>query len=180
MKLNQFVVKTKRIREDETDNDGLTTTTSQKSSEIIIEKSTAIQTKPPSKKTKSDQSSLFQHFKRSSQPKMTPPLPSSSDESTSKVLLKDIEIIPSTNTETIEKPKKTTTWNQIFRPPTPPPLCSGHKERCVIRQVKDTSSVNWGRYFYVCSRANGAPDNPQARCDHFVWKEIKKKTTSTT
>ncbi|CAF4463671.1 unnamed protein product, partial [Adineta steineri] len=43
----------------------------------------------------------------------------------------------------------------------------------------DTASVNWGRYFYVCSRANGASDNPQARCEHFQWKEIKKKTTST-
>ncbi|CAF5175660.1 unnamed protein product, partial [Rotaria sp. Silwood1] len=27
-------------------------------------------------------------------------------------------------------------------------------------------------------RANGAPGNPQARCDHFQWKEIKKKTIS--
>ncbi len=53
-------------------------------------------------------------------------------------------------------------------------------KRCVIRQVKDTSSVNRGRYFYVCSRANGAPDNPQARCVHFQWKEIKKKTTTST
>ena len=77
-----------------------------------------------------------------------------------------------------EKPKSSTAWSQIFRPPTPPPFCSGHQERCVVRQVKDKSSANWGRYFFVCSRANGAADNPQARCDHFQWKESKKKTTS--
>jgi hypothetical protein len=55
------------------------------SSEIIIEKSTMTQTKslvkPPLKKRKSDQSSLLQHFKRSTQPKMTP----SPNESTPKV-----------------------------------------------------------------------------------------------
>jgi hypothetical protein len=159
--------------------------------EIIIEKTIMTQTKslgkPSGKKLKSDQSSLLQHFKRSTQPKMTPPPPS--NDSTPQVRLflykiishiffffKNTEIVSSSNTEIIEKPAKTSTWNQIFRPPTPPPLCSGHKERCVIRQVKDTSSANWGRYFYVCSRANGASDNPQARCDHFQWKEIKKKT----
>jgi hypothetical protein len=148
------------------------------------------------KKVKSDQSSLFQHFKRSSKPKMTPPvLPASINDSSSTVcfifivvsniyiflLLKNTEVVslsPS-DIEIVEKPKKTAAWSEIFRPPTPPPLCSGHKERCVIRQVKDTSSVNRGRYFYVCSRADGAPGNPQARCDHFVWKEMKKKVTST-
>jgi hypothetical protein len=55
-------------------------------SKIIIEKSTVIQTKslvkPPLKKIKPGQSSLLQHFKRSSQPKMTP---SSSNDSTPKV-----------------------------------------------------------------------------------------------
>ncbi|CAF1014598.1 unnamed protein product [Rotaria sp. Silwood1] len=195
MKLNQFIVKKKRIRDEEINIDSnkkqqvdeITTRTISKeinieinqSNEEIIEKSTIIQrkslAKPPSKKIKSDQSSLFQHFKRTSQPKLTPSTPCSSSNNS---IPKNNEIISSSNIETDEKPKKTATWNQIFRPPTPPPLCSGHKERCVIRQVKDTSSVNWGRYFYVCSRANGAPGNPQARCDHFQWKEIKKKTIS--
>ncbi|CAF1053124.1 unnamed protein product [Adineta steineri] len=189
MNINQFIVKTKRIREDDIDSqddkkqqiEEITTTNKQTNqlNEIIVEKSVATQskslTKPSFKKVKSDQSSLLQHFKRSSQSKMTPP-PSSSNDS----VPKEPEVITLLNTETDEKPKKSvTSWNQIFRPPTPPPLCSGHKERCVIRQVKDTASVNWGRYFYVCSRANGASDNPQARCEHFQWKEIKKKTTST-
>ncbi len=54
---------------------------SQESDEIIIiEKTIVTQTKslgkPPGKKLKSDQSSLFQHFKRTTQPKMTPPPPS--------------------------------------------------------------------------------------------------------
>lgn len=147
--------------------------------------------KPALKKVKSDQSSLLQHFKKSTQPKTTPPPPPpSSEDSTPKVFLvlhhpltsyrcllfQETETIPSSSNEVVEKPKtNATSWNQIFRPPTPPPVCVGHKERCVIRQVKDTSSTNWGRYFYVCARANGASDNPQARCDHFQWKEIKKK-----
>ncbi|CAF0945591.1 unnamed protein product [Rotaria sordida] len=149
MKLNQFIVKTKRIRDEE----------------IIIDDNN----KPPSKKIKSDQSSIFQHFKRTSQPKLIP---------SNNSISKNTEVISSSNIESNEKSTTKTTWNQIFRPPTPPPLCSGHKEQCVIRKVKDTSSINWGRYFYVCSRANGAPGNPQARCEHFEWKEIKKKTIS--
>jgi len=55
------------------------------SSKIIIEKSTMTQAKslvkPPVKKLKSDQSSLLQHFKRSTQSKLTPP----SNDSTPKV-----------------------------------------------------------------------------------------------
>ena len=43
------------------------------------EKNTVTQTKsvakPALKKVKSDQSSLFQHFKRSTEPKMAPPTP---------------------------------------------------------------------------------------------------------
>lgn len=148
MKMNLFVTKTKRTREEE--------------SEIIIEKTII---KQSTKKPKSsDQSSLFQHFKRITEPKMPTPT----------VVVVDDDV---TSKEIEEKPKNTSAWNQIFRPPTPPPLCSGHKERCVIRQVKDASSANWGRYFYVCCRANGASDNPEARCDHFQWKEIKKKKT---
>ncbi|CAF0844517.1 unnamed protein product [Rotaria sordida] len=183
MKLNQFIVKTKRIRDEEIiidDNkkqqvNQITTTNKQvnietnQSNEKIIDKSTVIESKPPSKKIKSDQSSIFQHFKRTSQPKLIP---------SNNSISKNTEVISSSNIESNEKSTTKTTWNQIFRPPTPPPLCSGHKEQCVIRKVKDTSSVNWGRYFYVCSRANGAPGNPQARCEHFEWKEIKKKTIS--
>ncbi|CAF3807598.1 unnamed protein product [Rotaria sp. Silwood1] len=122
MKLNQFIVKTKRIRNEE----------------ITID---------DDKKQQVDEITT----------------------TNKQVNIENTEVVSSSNIEPNEKSKKTiTTWNQIFRPPTPPPpLCSGHKERCVIRQVKDTSSVNWGRYFYVCSRANGAPDNSQVRCDHF-------------
>lgn len=158
MKMNLFLVKGKRTHEEDV---------------VVIDPPTRTEkpkeTKPTLKKVKSDQSSLFQHFRRTSQPKST-------------VAAAPAAVVaappPPKETEPIEKPKSTSTnsWSQIFRPPTPPPLCSGHQERCVIRQVKDTSSTNWGRYFFVCSRANGASDNPQARCDYFQWKETKKKT----
>ncbi|CAF0912107.1 unnamed protein product [Adineta ricciae] len=184
MKLSQFMMKTKRTREDEIETD---TEKKEQIEEIIMitnekviqngksnEKTSITQSKtlvkPALKKIKSGQSSLFQHFIRSSQ---------TSPSSTAESKPKEPEVVDITPSSVVdEKPKKTTTWNHIFRPPTPPPLCNGHKEHCVIRQVKDTSSVNWGRYFYVCSRANGASNNPQARCDHFQWKEIKKKGQS--
>ncbi|CAF0776501.1 unnamed protein product [Didymodactylos carnosus] len=67
-------------------------------------------------------------------------------------------------------------WNHIFRPPTPAPLCKGHQEPCVLRTVKKKESLNKGRQFYVCQRAEGAKDNLEARCDHFEWKEQKIKT----
>ena len=154
MKLSQFVVKTKRTHEEV---------------DVIVERSvgspSSSRNKPPLKKVKSGQSSLLQHFKRRIQP------PNTHHGSS---LAKEAEATVSSTDSTTEK----STWGQIFRPPTPPPLCTGHRERCVIRQVKDAASANWGRYFFVCSRANGASDNPQARCDHFQWKELKKKTTT--
>ncbi|BDA45375.1 probable DNA-(apurinic or apyrimidinic site) lyase 2 [Coccomyxa sp. Obi] len=56
-------------------------------------------------------------------------------------------------------------WKQI-QDRMKPPLCKGHGEPCVIRQVKK-SGVNQGRVFYVCRRAAGNP--PVGRCDHFAW-----------
>ncbi|UJR33024.1 hypothetical protein I4U23_020483 [Adineta vaga] len=84
MKLNQFVVKTKRLREDDIEKKQQTDETDVQVNESKIslqthqpsEKSTVTQAKfsvkPALKKVKSDQSSLFQHFKRSSQPKLSP------------------------------------------------------------------------------------------------------------
>ena len=61
MKMNQFIVKNKRTRDEE-----------------ITVQPTESNNKPVLKKIKSDQSSLFEHFKRTSQPKL-PPLPSTSN-----------------------------------------------------------------------------------------------------
>ncbi|CAI7734888.1 unnamed protein product, partial [Closterium sp. NIES-54] len=49
-----------------------------------------------------------------------------------------------------------------------PPRCAGHGEACVVRVVK-RPGANKGRGFYVCARAKGPSDNPQARCNHFKW-----------
>ncbi|KAK9901314.1 hypothetical protein WJX75_005948 [Coccomyxa subellipsoidea] len=56
-------------------------------------------------------------------------------------------------------------WKQI-QDRMKPPLCKGHGEPCVIRQVKK-GGANQGRVFYVCRRAAGNP--PVGRCDHFAW-----------
>jgi hypothetical protein len=56
-------------------------------------------------------------------------------------------------------------WQRISRA-MQPPLCSGHKEPCVIRTVKK-KGANHGRQFHCCARSDGPP--PAGRCDYFVW-----------
>ncbi|VDD79561.1 unnamed protein product [Mesocestoides corti] len=50
------------------------------------------------------------------------------------------------------------------------PLCVGHREPCVSRQVKRPDSKHRGREFWACARPIGAPTNPLARCNTFIWK----------
>ncbi|KAM7538343.1 hypothetical protein Aperf_G00000066785 [Anoplocephala perfoliata] len=50
------------------------------------------------------------------------------------------------------------------------PLCSGHREPCVLRCVKRLDSQYRGREFWACARPIGAPGNPLARCNTFIWK----------
>lgn len=65
-------------------------------------------------------------------------------------------------------------WKLLMKGPPPAPLCSQHKELCVLRTVKK-AGVNRGKQFYTCARSEGAPGNPEARCNYFVWvKDMKK------
>ena len=59
-------------------------------------------------------------------------------------------------------------WKNILTGPRPPPLCSGHKEPCVLRTVK-VKGPNRGKQFYCCARPEGHSSNPQARCNFFKW-----------
>lgn len=59
-------------------------------------------------------------------------------------------------------------WKSILTGPRPPPLCSGHKEPCVLRTVK-VKGPNQGRQFHCCARPQGHSSNPQARCNFFKW-----------
>ena len=59
-------------------------------------------------------------------------------------------------------------WKSILTGPRPPPLCSGHKEPCVLRTVK-AKGPNQGRQFHCCARPQGHSSNPQARCNFFKW-----------
>eukprot|EP00897_Mesotaenium_endlicherianum_P010952 jgi/Mesen1/9886/ME000070S09178 len=54
------------------------------------------------------------------------------------------------------------------------PACKGHGDPCVARVVKK-GGLNNGRTFYVCARAQGPADNPEARCDHFEWAVARSK-----
>ena len=62
-------------------------------------------------------------------------------------------------------------WKNILKGPPPAPLCSGHKEPCVLRTVKN-KGPNHGKKFYCCARPQGHSTNKEARCNHFTW--VKK------
>nr|XP_033777165.1 DNA-(apurinic or apyrimidinic site) lyase 2 isoform X2 [Geotrypetes seraphini]XP_033777174.1 DNA-(apurinic or apyrimidinic site) lyase 2 isoform X2 [Geotrypetes seraphini]XP_033777182.1 DNA-(apurinic or apyrimidinic site) lyase 2 isoform X2 [Geotrypetes seraphini] len=59
-------------------------------------------------------------------------------------------------------------WKSVLRGPSPPPLCKGHGETCVLRTVKKAGPNN-GKQFYTCARPEGHVSNPQARCNFFQW-----------
>ncbi|XP_018024552.1 DNA-(apurinic or apyrimidinic site) endonuclease 2-like isoform X2 [Hyalella azteca] len=48
------------------------------------------------------------------------------------------------------------------------PLCSGHKEPCVMRTSKK-KGVNFNRRFYACRRGAGRPGQKDAQCNFFKW-----------
>lgn len=64
-------------------------------------------------------------------------------------------------------------WKTLLKGPPRPPLCKGHKEPCVLRTVKK-DGPNKGKQFWVCCKPDGPKNNPEARCDYFVWVSSKK------
>jgi AP endonuclease-2 len=62
-------------------------------------------------------------------------------------------------------------WKNILKGPPPAPPCSGHKEPCVLRTVKN-KGPNHGKKFYCCARPQGHSTNKEARCNYFAW--VKK------
>ena len=63
-------------------------------------------------------------------------------------------------------------WKNILKGLPPAPLCSGHKEPCVLRTVKN-KGANHGKQFYCCARPQGHSTNKEARCNDFKW--LKKQ-----
>ena len=59
-------------------------------------------------------------------------------------------------------------WKNILKGLPPSPLCSGHKEPCVLRTVKNRGA-NHGKRFYCCARPQGHTTNKEARCNFFKW-----------
>lgn len=68
-----------------------------------------------------------------------------------------------------DRSKNKNTWKSILKGPEPAPLCSGHKEKCVLRTVKK-EGPNVGRQFYICHRPAGHNSNREASCNFFLWK----------
>ncbi|KAM6925282.1 DNA-(apurinic or apyrimidinic site) endonuclease 2 [Xenentodon cancila] len=64
-------------------------------------------------------------------------------------------------------------WKSVLQGPPRPPSCKVHGEPCVLRTVKK-EGPNVGKQFFVCSRPQGHPSNPEARCNFFYWVEKEK------
>lgn len=59
-------------------------------------------------------------------------------------------------------------WGFLMKGPKPAPVCSGHKEPCVLQTVKK-KGPNINRQFYACARGVGKEGDPNARCNFFKW-----------
>ncbi|KAH9496335.1 DNA-(apurinic or apyrimidinic site) lyase 2 [Bulinus truncatus] len=87
----------------------------------------------------------------------------------------------SKSSSSVIKPIKSTAtnqaWKTLLKGPAPPPLCPGHKEPCILKTVTK-KGPNKNKQFYVCARPDGAPGNPEHRCNFFQWlgDNQKKKT----
>ncbi|XP_046308610.1 DNA-(apurinic or apyrimidinic site) endonuclease 2 isoform X2 [Marmota monax] len=69
-----------------------------------------------------------------------------------------------------EKELRTSFWKSVLGGPSPMPLCSGHREPCVMRTVKKPGP-NLGRHFYMCARPRGPPSDLSSRCNFFLWSK---------
>ncbi|CAL1539903.1 unnamed protein product [Lymnaea stagnalis] len=76
--------------------------------------------------------------------------------------------------ETINSKTNSDVWKALLKGPSPPPLCPGHKEPCILKTVTKRGP-NKNKQFYVCSRPDGAPGNPELRCNFFQWLNKKSK-----
>ncbi|XP_055882291.1 DNA-(apurinic or apyrimidinic site) endonuclease 2-like [Biomphalaria glabrata] len=68
-------------------------------------------------------------------------------------------------------------WRTLLKGPAPPPLCPGHHEPCILKTVTK-KGPNKNKQFYVCSRPDGAPGNPEHRCNFFQWLGDNQKKHS--
>lgn len=59
-------------------------------------------------------------------------------------------------------------WSFLMKGVSPPPLCSGHREPCVLRTVKK-KGVNFNKRFYSCARGVGKTGDPNGSCNFFKW-----------
>ncbi|XP_038061270.1 DNA-(apurinic or apyrimidinic site) endonuclease 2-like isoform X2 [Patiria miniata] len=66
------------------------------------------------------------------------------------------------------KTNSSVAWKQLLSGPPQAPTCKGHSESCLLRTVKKPGP-NLGKKFYVCPRPEGHKDNPEARCNTFIW-----------
>ena len=141
--------------------------------------SCAVSAKKP-KLSENKQSSLLAFFNKPSQSDSTcrePVMPVVADTNSVSLTLKQ------TNNGLLQEPANTdaklcngdtaSKWKMLLKGPPQPPLCKGHNEPCVLRTVKK-DGPNKGKQFWVCCKPEGQKNNPQARCDHFVWVSNKK------
>ncbi|TNN16410.1 DNA-(apurinic or apyrimidinic site) lyase 2 [Schistosoma japonicum] len=83
-------------------------------------------------------------------------------------------LVKSTSYDSSKAAQSIEAWRNLLSGPKEPPVCLSHKEPCVMRTVKQLKTIKgnrFGRRFWVCARPQGAPDNPDARCNTFFWDD---------
>ena len=88
---------------------------------------------------------------------------------------KKAAVMPQISSDGADKPVdgNASAWKNLLKGPPQTPLCKGHGEPCVLRTVRK-DGPNKGKQFFVCNRPEGHKNNPEARCDTFVWVSQKK------
>ncbi|GAV00753.1 hypothetical protein RvY_11555 [Ramazzottius varieornatus] len=80
-----------------------------------------------------------------------------------------VEFLAQEEKDRTEKAERAATqWKSLLRGPDPMPLCSGHKEPCILKTV-NKQGPNRKRQFYMCARPEGEKNDVNARCGFFKW-----------
>jgi exodeoxyribonuclease III len=79
----------------------------------------------------------------------------------------------SVTSSSVARQTEPSAWKMLLKGPPQTPMCKGHGEPCVLRTVRK-DGPNKGKQFWVCNRPEGHKNNPEARCDYFVWVSVKK------
>eukprot|EP00127_Corallochytrium_limacisporum_P001208 Clim_evm43s44 gene=Clim_evmTU43s44 len=138
---------------------------------LTSQSSSAMGTQPPPAKRQKKQATLFAVMKGISQPEKLVPKeesqPRAAPETTPQTTQSATE--PLGAFPSMPRQENDKSFMGLFKP-IPKPKCTGHKEPCVERVVKN-GGENHDRKFWVCCRPKGEKNDRNARCNFFIWHD---------